>query len=486
MSKLKISENLFLEVAELQRFRDFITEDGWKMFAKSVVKSYGIVENDTNSNYKPSKVDGSNDTIQINSGLAFDTQFRAIVSQNAETFIVTNAGEGIKSWYILEYGTRNIEKGTVEITADGTLNGTGTEFTKVLRGQPNFPTKVRLSTSIPQNQQDFEVVQVNSDSTAILSGTFYPEQGLKYSVVGTFTPGYQPLEENKLIYEFDDHKITVVMSESEPTLLQDQYLIASAFYDSYGVLQVVDERAPYMFNNEYNVNQNNVEGIVPIASLTRASWVGGLNAVNTISAELELVIEHGYQILDQTLAITENANILNIVSGKCNFLNNASVIPNDMFKDWILVNRKNMVITKIKSNSGSVLFLESVPGNLFLEADNELVVVPNFKEIEIEVKLNGGVNDAGIAFYFRNSISNPLTRTRNYVLMPDYDPYHSTQVEVKIRYRMIDAVGTIYPFQELGIANFKNVNGGSETLSNSSFVVNVEAAEPIEATRNYS
>lgn len=486
MSKLKITENLFLEVAELKRFRDFITEDGWKMFAKSIVKSYGIVENETNSNYKPSKVDDSNNTIQINSGLAFDTQLRAIVSQDAETFTVTNAGEGIKSWYILEYGTRNTEKGTVEITADGTLNGTGTEFTKVLRGQPNFPTKVRFSTNIPQNQQDFEVVQVNSDSVAILSGTFYPERGLKYSVVGTFTPGYQPLEENKLIYEFDDHTITVVMSESEPTLQPDQYLIASAFYDTYGILQVVDERAPYMFNNEYNVNQNNAKGIVPIASLTRASWVGGLNAVNTISAELELVIEHGYQILDQTLSITETANILNIISGKCNFLNNASVIPNDMFKDWILVNRKNMVITTIKSNSGSVLFLESVPENLFLESENEFVVVPNFKEIEIEVKLNGGVNDAGIAFYFRNSISNPLTRTRNYVLMPDYDPYNSKQVEVKIRYRMIDSIGTIYPFQELGVANFKNVNGGSETLSNSSFVVNIEAVEPIEATRNYS
>ena len=78
MSKLKITENLFLEVAELKRFRDFITEDGWKMFAKSIVKSYGI----TNSNYKPSKVDDSNNTIQINSGLAFDTQLRAIVSQD--------------------------------------------------------------------------------------------------------------------------------------------------------------------------------------------------------------------------------------------------------------------------------------------------------------------------------------------------------------------------------------------------------------------
>ena len=133
MSKLKITENLFLEVAELKRFRDFITEDGWKMFAKSIVKSYGIVENETNSNYKPSKVEDSNNTIQINSGLAFDTQLRAIVSQDAERFTVTNAGEGIKSWYILEYGTRNTEKGTVEITADGTLNGTGTEFKYYIR-----------------------------------------------------------------------------------------------------------------------------------------------------------------------------------------------------------------------------------------------------------------------------------------------------------------------------------------------------------------
>ena len=40
MAKLKLSENLFLEVAELNRFRQFIEDDGWKRVIKSIIKSY--------------------------------------------------------------------------------------------------------------------------------------------------------------------------------------------------------------------------------------------------------------------------------------------------------------------------------------------------------------------------------------------------------------------------------------------------------------
>ena len=101
MSKLKISENLFLEVAELNRFRSFMVDDGWKKVIHSMIKSYGIVENADNSYYKPSKPDGVNDRVIVNPGLAFNHNLDAIVSTAADTLIIQN--DGNKYWIVLRF-----------------------------------------------------------------------------------------------------------------------------------------------------------------------------------------------------------------------------------------------------------------------------------------------------------------------------------------------------------------------------------------------
>lgn len=73
-----------------------------------------------------------------------------------------------KRWIVLSHDTTNEEIGTVKISKQGVLSGEGTEFLSVLRGQPNYPTKVRFNSKI--NTGDYEVVEVNSDSEAVISG----------------------------------------------------------------------------------------------------------------------------------------------------------------------------------------------------------------------------------------------------------------------------------------------------------------------------
>ena len=108
MSKLKISENLFLEVAELNRLVRFLKTEGYEQLVKSMVKSYGIVSNAENNYYKVTSKVGTSNSIIINPGIAFDSQLRAIKMENSLDMTITNTG--MVRWLILQYKSTNFEK----------------------------------------------------------------------------------------------------------------------------------------------------------------------------------------------------------------------------------------------------------------------------------------------------------------------------------------------------------------------------------------
>ena len=177
MSKLKCSENLFLEVNELNRLVKFIEDDGWKRAFKAIVCKYGIVKNVENNYFKPIKK--TNEVLTINSGLAFDSDMNAIVSSNATDIVIQN--NGVKKWVVIQRSITNEELGTVSVTSNGIVSGVGTEFTKVLRGGHNFPTKMKLVSN--QNVGTYEVVSVISNTQAIISGSLAAESNVKYKVI---------------------------------------------------------------------------------------------------------------------------------------------------------------------------------------------------------------------------------------------------------------------------------------------------------------
>lgn len=481
MSKLKFSENLFLEVNELQRLVKFLADDGYKLAMKSLSKSFGIVENKGNTYFKTTNKAGTSNVVVINPGVAFTTEMDAIVMENALEMRILNTG--INRWLVLSRAVKNVEKGTVRINIDGSLSGVGTEFTKVLRGQPNFPTKVKFESSL--NSGEYEVVSVVSDTSAILAGSFVNENNLKYSVIGTFTPGFQPLADNKMIYEYDSYNIRIVDSADKPSISADEFIIAGISFDNSGGMSISDERIYSMFNNPY-VQQGSSSDAAsknPLASLLSVAAIGGINAVNTVSVDLELVVEHGYTITNFELVTTSTSNSFNILSGSSNYLGTGN-IPDGLFKGWLLVNRANMKYANIDNNSNKSLFISNLNTSIFLDNNNDFIVVPNFLEMEYEVKLSSNVNLPAKPFYFRASIWNVSERMRVYVFFPSVSENFSEEVTISIGYRMLDNSGKQFPFANLAIAQFTNINGQPETLSGGSFVVNLADIETKQ--RNYS
>lgn len=482
MSRLKFSSNLFLEVNELQRFNKFLEEDGWKRAMKAISKNFGIVENASNSYFKVTPRAGSNSVIVINAGIAFDSNMDAIVMTEDLELSVGNTGSN--RWVILSRAVTNEEQGTVSINSDGSLSGIGTEFTKVLRGQPNFPVKVKFNST--SNNGEYEVVSVTSDTSALLSGSFVNQSNIKYSVVGTFTPGFQPTEDNKMIYEYDSYNIEVVDSEDRPAVSGDEFILAMISFDASGSMNVSDERIRYMFNNPYTQSDESDNSTDPLVSLLSTGVVGGIHAVGSAAAEFELIMEHGYTVTRHELLTTSTSNTFNIISGQSNFLGTGN-IPDGMFRGWLLVNRANMKYALIDDNSNKSLYISNLDTSIILDSGNDFIIVPNCNEIEYEVTVSNNVDRPNIPFYFRSSIWNLYTRAKVHAFYPSNDVENfDNQVTITIKYRLMDNSGNQQPFSNLAIAQFENVNGQTETLSESSFVVDLTTIEPEAKQRNYS
>ena len=142
---IKFSPNLFLEVAELNRFKRSMVDDGYKKAIKCLARSFGVVRDKDGSYFKTILKSGR--VITLNPGLAFDANVDCIVLENPIDFSVPTLNDGEFFWLIVSHATTHNEVGTVSINTDGSLSGVGTEFLSVLRGQANFPTKVKFLSS---------------------------------------------------------------------------------------------------------------------------------------------------------------------------------------------------------------------------------------------------------------------------------------------------------------------------------------------------
>lgn len=485
MSRLKFSPNLFLEVNELQRFHKFLEDDGWKRMLKAIVRNFGIIENETNSYFKVTTRSGSNSVVIINAGIAFDSNLDAIVMNDDLELTVNNTGS--TRWIVLSRGVTNAERGAVSVNSDGSLTGKDTEFTKVLRGQPNFPVKVKFDST--SNSGEYEVVSVTSDTSALLSGSFISQSDMRYSVVGTFTPGFQPADEDKMIYEYDSYNIKIIDSASRPTVAKDEFILARVSFSTGGGMVVADQRMRHTFNSVYKQvdgsdSDDNNNSINPLASLLNVGFIGG-TPWGSSSVDLELLMEHGYTVTKHELFVTPTSNTFNIIEGQSNFLGTGN-IPNGIFKGWLLVNRNNMKYAVIDDNTNKSLSISSLDSEVVSNNNKgNFIIVPNSEAIEYEVTVSNNVEHPSAPFYFKTSIDNLFTRARLYCHYSSKGANFNSQITVTVKYRLVDD-GVQRPFNNLAIAQFNNVSGQPETLSKSSFIVDLGAIEPMEKKRNYS
>lgn len=464
MSKLKLSPNQFLEVNELSRLVKFLSDDGYKLIFKNLFSSFGIARGQNSDYFKVSYKEGSDNVIIVNSGIAIDENVNIIVLKNNKEIELPSTVEYDKKyWVVISHSTTHDEEGTVSVSEIGNLRGNGTSFLSVLRGQPNFPTKIKFTSS--KNTEEYEVVEVTSDTDAVIAGDFVEESGLNYQVIGTFTPGFQPDDENKMIYEYDSCNIEIVQSESAPELSEGQFILAS-FMRSNGV-SVNDERSRNYINTEFHEEVENETDDNPLACLLRTSIKN--------DKFIDIQFEWGYKVTRYELVTTSNNNIFNILMGESKYLSTGS-IPNGFFKGWILLNRANMKSVVIDDSVANSLYVGGFNSSMVSSSNNDFIIVPNFSEFEIVFNLTGtNYNDDDTDYVFKFSMENIKSR----VTLPlEYD---DTKIEMK--YRML-GVGETTEFKQLSNLQFINVKGEKETLGNSSFSVTINRPEKVQ--RNYS
>lgn len=139
----------------------------------------------------------------------------------------------------------------------------------------------------------------------------------------------------------------------------------------------------------------------------------------------------------------------------------------------------------INANINKMLYFSSFDDSIISDVKNEFIIVPNCRAIEYEISVSNNVQQPSAPFYFRTPIENVYTRARLYSYFPSQNVDFSNRVTVTAKYRLIDDEHK-FPFRNLCIAQFNNIAGQSETLSKSSFTIDLANIEPQEKIRNYS
>lgn len=454
MSKLKLSPNLFLEVAELENFRRLMVDEGYKAVFKSMVKNFGIARDYDNNAFEITAT-GEADVVSIAPGVAWTKDFDRIISREAVTLQAIQSET--KTWVILSRAVTNYEAGTVSVTTDGTLTGVGTEFTKVLRGGDNFPNAVKFIDST-KNILNYEVINVVSDTSAVIAAPAVAESNLRYGVVGAFTPGFVPSSANELIYEYDSFQVRMVQSDTVPEIQAgEEFIIAQLNWEN-GEMSIVDMRNSCTFNVE------------PTEEIAAASF----NIVSVLNVErygnmLRIAVENGYTITgfeirssDLQFRILEgNNNVLGTVSSA------GGTIPSSVFAGWTLFNRVTGKGVRIVDNANTTLTLASWSGDIALGERDDFVIVPTVADIEYQlVALDGGATTWGGV---RTTACFPVTDAQANIFVP----LNSGQTSLSLRYRDIDGRNAS-AFKTLSSAGYKDlIDGMSKILTNSVLTVNL-------------
>ena len=71
-----------------------------------------------------------------------------------------------------------------------------------------------------------------------------------------------------------------------------------------------------------------------------------------------------------------------------------------------------MKYVTIDDNSNKSLFITNFDSSIIEETNNDFIVIPNFNEIEYEVKISSNVDRPSIPFYFKKSVPDLNGRVR--------------------------------------------------------------------------
>lgn len=403
MGKLKLGSDLFTELAEQKRNQKFLDDWGIKRQRLSDTRKFGLVKDFQFVELGPinredclyvQKAGTPVDEVIINTGVAIDKFANLIINSNPFNLQIPNNGQ----WYWIKskYKMSNEESGTVSVDILGNLTGLGTEFDNILRGQPNFPSKIRFLNSTSGNGNDYEVVKVAGATSAILAGDFIAETGLKFAVVGTFTPGYIVPTTDELIFNYDSIDLQLIqettLNTRPPFLAGEEFYIARVRNNGV-TLQLEDKRIEWFWSQGEYLSQylNRLTHVNPLIGVESIKYNLETNPKNTNLAYL------GFGFRFKSYTIDTSSKKISILIGEGGKYKDTSFFTTGDFNDWRLYSKNGnwqTIIDSQKSGTQIVLTLDVLDIDEYGTADM-LFVTPPFEEIEIKFSKDGSIIDSG-------------------------------------------------------------------------------------------
>jgi hypothetical protein len=393
MAKVKISSNLFLEVAELNRLKSFLDDNGFREMFLNNSARYGLFNNRSDNVFTNGLItNGSAGTISQAALVAVDNNGQLIVKDQELNISVPDDNQWY--WIKISHSYSPNEVGVVAVDANGNLTGVGTKFTEVLRGQPNFPSRIRF-TNAANNILEYDVLEVIDDQNAILTGVFSSEIDLKFSVVGTFTPGYNPPSIDKDIFQYDSCTLSLVLetvSNTRPTYTTDTDFFLARVKLNTGVSSVVtiqDKRDLNIYQTKPGFMLSDI-----IRTANPLIGVEGIKFDNTKTTKESNILYLAWAFRSSNFSVDTNTNKVTINSGQGGKFKSTADFTDGDFNGWRLYseNGKYSIITA-SSKTGSQINLlldqlnvdnySSNGGVTFLA--QQLLVTPNAEQIVIKL-----------------------------------------------------------------------------------------------------
>ena len=234
MNKILLQRDLFIGVPELTKIISFLS-DYDSTLIKSIISNFGIVKNNSDSNFNNLKVIAGSlsNTVSLMAGLAYDANFKILNVPLQINDIYTIPNDSAWHYILIQSSSSYQEQGTISISATGQLTGNNTLFTQIFR-TGNYPTKIKFVAS--SNTLEYEIQSVTSDTIAQLNGTnFNVETNKNFYINGTFTQG--KIITTKYLYQYDTYGISESLTND--AVAQNIFCLARVKYD--GATQTIED-----------------------------------------------------------------------------------------------------------------------------------------------------------------------------------------------------------------------------------------------------
>ena len=378
---LKLSSDLFLGFQELSHLVEAIRNEGYEKILKQSAYGYGVVRAPSDTSFTSLKVyESSSDKVGLRAGLAIDNNMDIIYIESDAADVLTIPSDDTIRYVVISHAMTVIEKGTVNIQADGSLVGTNTEFTKRLRGGPKFASKISFPNST-QNTAEYSIQAITSDTQGALNvatSEIIAENDQEYQVVGTFTPGITVPGESK--YPFEGDSYTVELRNNDTVIAGEEFILAEVKYDGV-TLTIYDKR----LTNKFTLADESLNTISPTNPLIGVEQIT-YDSQKAPQDENLVKIGWGIESLNGEWVMDASSQELTITTGKGGIWGGLAPFGDDDFNGWNVVFRSTGQVVNIQDSikSGTSVrlqldFLSSYP------TTGDISVVPSCDSVEITV-----------------------------------------------------------------------------------------------------